>query len=311
MMMAVTGTCTNVVAAGTQKRDICASSPSVSTAAATSAAAATAAAAAVSSTHDDAGTRPAKRAPGEDLEAHRATTASEQKGGKRKRKLREAEKGVGWREVYLTPVTAAGAASVAEAVACGHSVLLLDGLVSADQCENLLVEARIISTKAVASTIRIPIPDYFSATGKSICNDVLLRALTFVQAEIAGLLRHSLLEVQTCLSTKRIQFSAGEPGVNIYRVGGSFRSHEDGQQLTVLMNLSTCDAYEGGGTAFWAPQDRANEPACTSSSSVRPPTLVLAPPPGTVILFGGTVTHAGQETTGGERGLFVASFSLV
>lgn len=39
------------------------------------------------------------------------------------------------------------------------------------------------------------------------------------------------------------------------------------------------------------------------------PTFVLSPPSGSVILFGGQVTHAGQQVFSGQRCVFVASFS--
>ena len=39
------------------------------------------------------------------------------------------------------------------------------------------------------------------------------------------------------------------------------------------------------------------------------PALVLRPPAGTGILFGGDVTHAGVEVSSGTRVVFVASFS--
>ena len=37
--------------------------------------------------------------------------------------------------------------------------------------------------------------------------------------------------------------------------------------------------------------------------------MVLAPPAGTALLFGGDVTHAGQPVAAGQRAVFVASFS--
>lgn len=40
-----------------------------------------------------------------------------------------------------------------------------------------------------------------------------------------------------------------------------------------------------------------------------PPRLVLAPPAGGALLFGGSVTHAAQPVTAGERCVFVGSFT--
>jgi hypothetical protein len=67
------------------------------------------------------------------------------------------------------------------------------------------------------------------------------------------------------------------------------------QSLTILIPLSDPEAFGGGGTAFWAAADCVGGGVGSS-----PPALVLAPPAGTAILFGGSVTHAGQPTTAGE-----------
>jgi hypothetical protein len=37
--------------------------------------------------------------------------------------------------------------------------------------------------------------------------------------------------------------------------------------------------------------------------------MVLTPPPGTALLFAGSVLHAGVAVTAGERSILVASFS--
>ena len=40
-----------------------------------------------------------------------------------------------------------------------------------------------------------------------------------------------------------------------------------------------------------------------------PPALLLRPARGTALLWGGSVTHAGQPVTAGQRSVFVASMS--
>ena len=62
--------------------------------------------------------------------------------------------------------------------------------------------------------------------------------------------------------------------------------------------------YGGGGTAFWAAEDGR-----AADHHANPPALVLTPPAGTAIIFGGIVTHAGLPVTSGERSVFVARFS--
>lgn len=101
-----------------------------------------------------------------------------------------------------------------------------------------------------------------------------------------------------------LEFSSREPAVNIYVPGGRFLPHRDGQSLTVLVPFSDPDEdFSGGGTAFWSPQD--------SRAGAREslPSVVLRPPAGTAMLFGGRVTHMGMEVSEGERVVFVASFS--
>jgi len=261
---------------------------------------------------DDLAKRPREFEVGNREEHGAAWTNEERENMERRQRPRlqrgrDPAEGAGWREIFLAHEKAGEASSVAEAVADGHSVLLRDDLVGEDECQDLLREGTALTARGVASTIRIKVSDHFSAKGQAICNNVLLRALTFIQSEISVSLGDSLREAHGGLGQTRLMFSAGEPGVNIYRAGGSFRRHEDGQELTVLVNLSPCSAYEGGGTAFWALPGRAKDmaaPPCTTK-----PTFVLAPPPGTAIFFGGQVTHAGQETKHGVRGLFVASMS--
>ena len=58
--------------------------------------------------------------------------------------------------------------------------------------------------------------------------------------------------------------------------------HKDRMALTVLLSLSPPTSFAGGGTGFW--RDKAN---CG-------PTAVLRPAPGTVLLWGGEVMHAGM-----------------
>lgn len=122
-----------------------------------------------------------------------------------------------------------------------------------------------------------------------------------------------------------LKFSSREPAINIYTPGGEFLAHKDAQALTVLLPLSrpttmagkndntgetsakedtttsSDPGFQGGGTAFWSQNARGHR--------VEAPSLVLKPPAGTALLFGGCVTHAGVAVGEGTRVVFVASFS--
>ena len=67
--------------------------------------------------------------------------------------------------------------------------------------------------------------------------------------------------------------------------------------------------FEGGGTAFWTEGQRGQEDESGQRHVTGPPRLVLAPPAGGALLFGGSVTHAAQPVTAGERCVFVGSFT--
>ena len=85
--------------------------------------------------------------------------------------------------------------------------------------------------------------------------------------------------------------------------------HEDGQSLTVLVNLSQAAAFEGGGTAFWSePTEPISQGVLAGDAQ---PAFTLHPNAGVGVVFNGTVRHAGQPVTGaGVRYVLVSSFSI-
>eukprot|EP00977_Amphora_coffeiformis_P022783 scaffold11493_cov221-Amphora_coffeaeformis.AAC.3 len=106
----------------------------------------------------------------------------------------------------------------------------------------------------------------------------------------------------------QLVYSPREPAINVYQPPqGQFSMHTDNQALTVLIPLSCGDDvdFSGGGTAFWSSQNNDK-----GGDSNHPPSLVLIPSAGTVLLFGGTVPHKGLSIETGSRVVFVASFSL-
>jgi hypothetical protein len=140
--------------------------------------------------------------------------------------------------------------------------------------------------------------------------------------------KHTLLQL---FRNDQLEYSTREPAVNVYRAPhGHFGIHRDGKALTILMPLSDPSTsfeqdnnddesdlllfenqrqqndgsdgdFTGGGTAFWSqavPQEGRDDPS-----------LILRPPAGTIVLFGGQVYHSGLHIQSGTRVVFVASFS--
>lgn len=115
---------------------------------------------------------------------------------------------------------------------------------------------------------------------------------------------------ETCPSLRdlymlgELEWSEGEPAINIYSGGGYFGAHKDHLALTVLIPLtSPTTDFVGGGTGFWAGNRAVDE------NPDGAPTAVLKPRLGSALIFGGDVTHAGMRVEGGQRGVLVASFS--
>jgi len=120
-----------------------------------------------------------------------------------------------------------------------------------------------------------------------------------------------------------LEWSEGEPAINVYTAGGGFGAHKDHMALTFILPL-TCPTrgFSGGGTGFWSAEAEARgsygggrdeaEMLDDNKANARPdgpPTAILRPPLGTAILFGGDVTHAGMPVEDGTRAVLVASFS--
>ena len=130
------------------------------------------------------------------------------------------------------------------------------------------------------------------------------RAIALVHNELPELAEATGLA--QCAADTELDYSEGEPAINVYRLGGDFKPHRDMRALTLLLPLSTPGAdYDGGGTAFYA---RGVEPADAIRGKAAP-IDVLRPNAGTAMLWGGTLTHAGAPCTAGERIVFVASFT--
>ena len=113
-----------------------------------------------------------------------------------------------------------------------------------------------------------------------------------------------------------LEWSEGEPAINVYTASGQFGPHADHLALTVLIPLSCPSSFAGGGTGFWAREHAGSgggglpfDDNKVMAMPDGPPTHVLKPALGTALLFGGDVTHAGMPVESGLRSVFVASFS--
>ena len=260
---------------------------------------------------------------------------------------REPAQGEGWSEIFIDAGQAGACSGAAESLECGHSVLLIPGLGSATEYKTLLAEATTCAAsvkagRAVSVTpgalsvglacrleqpcaphcspgrVRMPVAGLRPAVQKT-CDELLLRALEFVDKAVPSL--NSILFGQSPAAALRaegefarsslLSFTHNEPAINVYTAGGDFSPHRDLQALTVLMPLVDAAGFEGGGTAFWSSANTASGPpmALPDVDPSRPPSLLLAPPAGTAMLWGGDLMHAGQPVTAGQRAVFVASFS--
>ncbi|CAB9507784.1 expressed unknown protein [Seminavis robusta] len=230
--------------------------------------------------------------------------------------------------------------SLGERITKGKTILLLSNLVTPDELD-YLVESSIAAADAQTDKqdgdmictleegykgkvfIRMPL---FAAAQRENCTDglpesislkleeILWRALDCMDRQVCPSLKATVLNVSQDDNTtdasmaglfhnQQLQFSIREPAINVYRAPhGHFAMHKDGRDLTILMSLSDpTQQFTGGGTAFWSqsfPHEGLDEPS-----------LILAPPPGTAMVFGGKVSHKGCHIRTGTRVMFVASFN--
>jgi hypothetical protein len=206
-----------------------------------------------------------------------------------------------WTEIFINHAAAA-CSSFAEAVASGHSLLLIHRLASIDEVDALLSAAQTsaekiraghsrsnlsgslsvtlacrleqpVAASCTAGRVRMPVATFHRAI-RELCDSFLLRAIELVGSHMpqifcggdlaAELLRRGAAPQRLAVAeSPLLSFTHNEPAINVYTEGGEFPPHRDLQQLTVLVPLTDSDAFSGGGTAFW----RAAAPTTSSSSS--------------------------------------------
>lgn len=241
-----------------------------------------------------------------------------------------------WHEVFLDEESAGLTPSAALALAEGHSVLV-QPLASAEECELLRAAASASACELRQSLkspshetatptpawdshyrrVRMPVAEMLDAEQTALCERLLQRSLSLLPAGAVERL-FSPHEPTRIMGNPELTFATGEPAINVYSEGGSFRPHEDNEAITILLTLSDADSFGGGGTGFWSTRDlegASREAAVATAGGLTrfakkiEPTLVLQPPAGSALCFSGRITHAGQKVETGERCVFVASFS--
>ena len=197
-----------------------------------------------------------------------------------------------------------------EAFTRGHGVLVVPSFVERNECDLFMMSAsdhiRQSSWKPHQkyARMRLPVASKLAAAHET-CDAVIRRALAFVETNSE--LSTRLFGQAQALSEMGVTFAVGEPAVNVYRSGGEFPQHEDGHMLTILVPLSPVGDFVDGGTAFW-PTEASSEPFDEAAHDrellfvrdLTGPGLLLRPAAGTLILFVGSITHAGLPITDGS-----------
>jgi hypothetical protein len=243
---------------------------------------------------------------------------------------RAAAAGPGWCEYFINRQHARATKGVAEAVACSHSVLVLDSLATSDECAALTSEGSRLAREELheramleecgllddtmdhdAGRVRMHVRDRLGRSGQAICDLLLVRALRAIDRMdgAAASFGRWLATTHACLEDDALLWSPGEPAVNVYAPGGEFKPHEDEQMLSILVPLTDGADFSGGGTAFWRLDSRGQEDEQAQRSTIGEPELVLVPPAGAAIIFGGQLTHAALPVLAGERCILVGSCS--
>jgi len=233
--------------------------------------------------------------------------------------------------------------SIGEAIADGEVILLLPDIATPHECSSLSTAGldaceRRETPSAARGRNRFSVsdPTAFSSEIVLSCDEILTRALNYLDDFFPSIYEtlfepgeewaywqplNAALEQPTvppnpqlanqCTSLSELylmgemEWSEGEPAINIYESAGYFGAHKDHLALTILIPLTDAHAgdFDGGGTGFWCGNRDVDENPGTD------PDWVLTPSAGTALVFGGDVTHAGLAVDNGYRAVLVCSFS--
>ena len=237
----------------------------------------------------------------------------------------------GWYEVYLNHAAAEAATCAAGALADSNSIVVQGNVASPAECAVLKAFAASNYDKlngnvspaswagpggasgtgrARLALARMGSTSFIDAEGQGLCETLLVRSLKLLDAQLPTLLKRLFGACpQTCVANAKLTFSQGEPAINIYDRGGSFDPHTDKQALTILIVLSEGDEFEGGGTAFYASDRVASDHSNLAELNGTDPSLILRPPAGCALCFGGQAVHSALRVESGRRIMLVASFT--
>jgi hypothetical protein len=233
--------------------------------------------------------------------------------------------------------------SLGQAIAQGQAVVCIPNMAIIDECNSLFAaglqasQARGPDVARGRHRFSVADPTAFDNDIVLTCDEILLRVLDYLDENMPSIYQYlfhpsdswarrqplnARLEqptvppeeyVSEMASSLRelytfglLEWSEGEPAINIYQGGGYFGAHKDHLALTVLIPLTSPQKdFSGGGTGFWSGNRETSE---NPGPHVAPHTC-LKPPPGSALVFGGDVTHAGMPVKAGYRSVFVCSFS--
>lgn len=248
-----------------------------------------------------------------------------------------------WLDEFAENQVLDGQISLGEAIGQGQAVVCIPNVASPEETQALFAAGlQACEGKGPAargrSRFSVSDPIAFSSDVELSCDEILLRVLDHLDDEIPSICTTLFLPstgmaewadqqplnaqgeqptvpppdhlVETCDGLREqcmmgeLEWSEGEPAINIYEGGGYFGAHKDHLALTVLIPLTTPgDDFVGGGTGFWSGNRDVDE------NPSDPPDSVLKPEAGSALIFGGDVTHAGMPVESGYRSVFVCSFS--
>ena len=202
-----------------------------------------------------------------------------------------------------------------ESIAEGECVLTIPNVFRNDECQLLFqaaLQARERRDMAVArgrSRLSVADPNNFDNPNIVLtCEEILLRVIDYLEEAAPSIYEtlfapgpnwcewqplNAQLEqpstspdeelfdgLRELYVTSQLEWSEGEPAINIYEAEGYFGCHKDHLALTVLAPLlNPGESFSGGGTGFWVGNRDTGENPAT------PPTMVFKPPAGTALVF--------------------------
>ena len=233
--------------------------------------------------------------------------------------------------------------TLGQSIADGEVVLCLPQVATQEECEQLVaaVQEAVMRRETPAargrSRFSVSDPTAFANSVVMKCEEILLRVLDYLDEKEPSIydtlfwprsetwcewqpwnaageepsvpplpqLAEQCTNLRELYMAGELEWSEGEPALNYYQGGGYFGAHKDHLALTVLIPLTSPDTdFDGGGTGYWAGNRDTSE-----NPEGREPDVVLKPPAGSALVFGGDVTHAGMPVETGARAVFVCSLS--